>query len=707
MTLYPRHESRVRRLPIASDGAPELIHDARTQGIDPDPFPAALSRIARIVSGTLELREVFAQVADVAREVLPFEAMGVCRLETPDVFRKYAVVGIEPEDESPTNVARLEDFSPAMRPEPGRTQRFNDAAAELDPDYPMDLEILECGVRSMLCSPLMSGSRIDGEVWFTSSHLGAFTERHEKAASAIADILSLSLEHERLWNLEVKRRRRLDAVDTLLPTMAETLDVRGVFNRVSEIVQPVLPHALLILTSLSEDRRELTVDVSTGDPTSEMPMCFPAAGPQGTTAPEYLLVPDIEDVAEPCAARSGCRQLGMRSFLGIPMSHDGGTRWLLFLSLSANQYSEEDLNVARRVADHVSLVLSHQRLAAEERRAAEARERASRLEERVQVLTAELETTLGYRRVIGESDAWKGVLTQATKVAQAETTVLLTGESGTGKEVIARLIHRASPRAKGPFVGLNCAALPDTLLESELFGHEKGAFTGAVAAHPGRLEQAAGGVLFLDEVAEMTPSVQAKLLRVLQEREFQRLGGTRPVKADVRIVAATNRDLERALAHGEFREDLYYRLHVFEIRLPALRGRREDILPLAEAFLEEIGGVVGRKAAGIAPDAAQALLSYDWPGNVRELRNALERATILCDGGLITLEHLPIRASGPQLLRRTNGFPSGGVRLDTVERDLIVDALRAAENNRSRAARLLGITRSQLYTKLQKHRLDA
>jgi len=594
-----------------------------------------------------------------------------------------------------------------MRPQSGRTQRFNDAPAELDPSFPMDLEILDCGVRSMLCSPLMAGPRIDGEVWFTSSSLGAFTEAHEKAASAIADILSLSLEHERLWNLEVMRRRRLDAVDNLLPTMAETLDVRGVFSRVSEIVQPVLPHALLILTSLSEDRRELTVDVSTGDPTSEMPMCFPAASPAGATAPEYLLVPDIEDVAEPCGARNGCRQLGMRSFLGIPMSLESGTRWLLFLSLNPNQYSEEDLNVARRVADHVSLVLSHQRLAEEERRAAEARERASRLEERVQVLTAELETTLGYRRVIGESESWKDVLTQATKVAHAETNVLLTGESGTGKEVVARLIHRASPRAKGPFVGLNCAALPDTLLESELFGHEKGAFTGAVTARPGRLEQAAGGVLFLDEVAEMTPTVQAKLLRVLQEREFQRLGGTRPMKADVRIVAATNRDLERALAHGEFREDLYYRLHVFEIRLPALRQRRDDILPLANAFLEEIGATVGRKAAGISREATQALLSYDWPGNVRELRNALERATILCDGGLITLEHLPIRASGPRLVSRTDAFPSEGVKLDTVERDLIVDALRAAENNRSRAARLLGITRSQLYTKLQKHRLDA
>ena len=692
--------ARKRRLIIPIEGARGLQADG-------DPFPAVLSRIARIVSGTLELRAVFAQVADTAREVLPFEVMGVCRLETPDVFKRYAIAGLPEDDDDPTDVARLEEFSPAMRPEPVSVTRFDDATLDLDPSYRMDAEILEFGVRSMLCAPLMSGPRLEGEVWFSSSQTHAFNERHEKAAAAIADILSLSLEHERLWNMESLRRRRLEAVDKILPALAETLEVRGVFNRVSEIVQPVLPHALLILTSLNPDRRELTVDVSSGDPVPDMPMCFPM-GPADGPAPDYVLVPDVEDVESPCGARNGCRQLGMRSFLGIPMSlESGGTRWLLFLSLNAGQYSEEDLNVARRVADHVSLALSHQRLAEEERRAAEARERASRLEERVLVLTAELETTLGYRRVIGESETWKGILTQATKVAQAETTVLLTGESGTGKEVVARLIHRASPRAKGPFVGLNCAALPDTLLESELFGHEKGAFTGAVSARPGRLEQAAGGVLFLDEVAEMTPTVQAKLLRVLQEREFQRLGGTRPLKADVRIIAATNRDLERALARGEFREDLYYRLHVFEIRLPALRQRREDILPLAEAFLEEIGGVVGRRAAGISREATQALLSYDWPGNVRELRNALERATILCDGGLILLEHLPIRASGPTLVKRSDAFPTEGVTLDTVERDLIVDALKAAENNRSRAARLLGITRSQLYTKLQKHRLDA
>jgi Nif-specific regulatory protein len=327
----------------------------------------------------------------------------------------------------------------------------------------------------------------------------------------------------------------------------------------------------------------------------------------------------------------------------------------------------------------------------------------------MEVLKEELETTRGHRRVVGHSKSWSEVLRQAARVAPTETTVLLTGESGTGKEVVARFIHRGSPRASGPFVALNCAALPEALLESELFGHEKGAFTGAIAARAGRLEQAKGGVLFLDEVGEMTPAVQVKLLRVLQEREFQRLGGARTIKADVRIVAATNRDLQKALAKGEFREDLYYRLRVFEIALPPLRERRDDVLPLAEAFLEEIGAEVGRPAAGISREAREAMLAYDWPGNVRELRNALERATILCDGGLITAEHLPIALGRsertPPPAERTDAFPASGVDLEVVERDLIAKALRTARNNRSRAARLLGITRSQLYYRMQKHGL--
>jgi two-component system NtrC family response regulator len=291
-------------------------------------------------------------------------------------------------------------------------------------------------------------------------------------------------------------------------------------------------------------------------------------------------------------------------------------------------------------------------------------------------------------------------------VAQTETTVLLTGESGTGKEVVARFIHQGSRRKHGPFVAINCAALPDQLLESELFGHERGAFTGAVAAKPGRIEQANGGVLFLDEVGEMAPAVQAKLLRVLEEREFMRLGSTRSSHADIRVVAATNRDLHAAMRRGEFREDLYYRLSVFEIALPPLRDRLDDILELADAFLEEIGGTVGKPPAGIARDAQDQLLAYGWPGNVRELRNAIERAVILADGGYIRSEHLPVtmpRQSSAQPSADT--LPPGGVNLEAIERSLVLKALAQARYNKTRAAKLLGLTRAQLYSRIEKYGL--
>jgi two-component system response regulator HydG len=279
--------------------------------------------------------------------------------------------------------------------------------------------------------------------------------------------------------------------------------------------------------------------------------------------------------------------------------------------------------------------------------------------------------------------------------------VLITGESGTGKEVVARLIHRGSARRAGPFVALNCAALAEHLLESELFGHEKGAFTGAHAAHPGRIDQAAAGTLFLDEVAEMSPTVQAKFLRVLQEREYQRLGGTKTLKADVRVVAATNRDLKASIARGTFREDLYYRLAVFDIALPPLRERPDDIPLLVSAFLEEIGRNVGRPAAGISGEALAALSRHGWPGNVRELRNAIERAVILCEGGIIEIEHLP-RFNGVAQARTG----SENLRtLDETEREMITQALAKSGNNKSQAARLLGLTRAQLRARLEKHGL--
>jgi len=301
--------------------------------------------------------------------------------------------------------------------------------------------------------------------------------------------------------------------------------------------------------------------------------------------------------------------------------------------------------------------------------------------------------------VIGTSNGWLSILKQAKQVADTETTVLLVGESGTGKEVIARFIHRISRRKDGPFVGLNCAALPEHLLESELFGYERGAFTGAHQAKPGQIELAAGGVLFLDEVGEMSLSGQAKFLRVLQEREFQRLGGVRPQRANVRVIAATNRNLEKAVERGAFREDLYYRLLVFDIHIPPLRERATDILELSEAFLGDIARSFGRPPAGLTNDAREALLRHDWPGNVRELRNALERAAILCEGGLITTDHLSLQPRFRSTLPQTTD-------LSVVERETIHGVLRECRGNKARAARQLGLSRTQLYVRLRKYELE-
>jgi len=319
---------------------------------------------------------------------------------------------------------------------------------------------------------------------------------------------------------------------------------------------------------------------------------------------------------------------------------------------------------------------------------------------RVRSIAEELDRkSLGRGHIVGQSAAWREVLASATQVAATQATVLLQGDSGTGKEVVARFIHRSSPRKDGPFVAINCAALPETLLESELFGYERGAFTGATQTKPGQIEQAAGGVLFLDEVGEMSPSAQAKLLRVLQEREFQRLGATRTIRANVRIVAATNRDLRKAVEAGTFREDLYYRLHVFEIRIPPLRDRKDDLPLFTDSFLKDIGRSLVSAPAGLTDEARAALLAHDWPGNVRELRNVLERAAILCEGGLITTEHL-------SLYSRRAATPSSTTDLGTLERQMIEQVLGETHWNKVMAAKRLGLTRTQLYGRLRKYDLD-
>ncbi len=305
--------------------------------------------------------------------------------------------------------------------------------------------------------------------------------------------------------------------------------------------------------------------------------------------------------------------------------------------------------------------------------------------------------------ILGESAAMRDVFELVGKVADQDTTVLIEGETGTGKELIARSIHATSHRAGSPFVVVNCAAIPDTLIESELFGHEKGAFTGADRKRLGRFELADGGTVFLDEVSELTGQAQVKLLRVLQERSLERLGGSGTINVDVRVLAATNRNLQEQISRGGFREDLYYRLNVFPIHLPPLRERAEDIPLLAGHFASLV------RAGGVAPDAVKILQEYGWPGNVRELENVIERAAILAGPGqeiaarfISHLEAIPVhREDAPRVT-----IPEGGVDIEDLEKQHILEALRKAGGNKSEAARLLHMTRRRLYSRMQHHDIE-
>jgi DNA-binding NtrC family response regulator len=325
------------------------------------------------------------------------------------------------------------------------------------------------------------------------------------------------------------------------------------------------------------------------------------------------------------------------------------------------------------------------------------------------VLREELERQYDFSAIIGTSPQVVAIMRLAGDVAVTNATALIAGESGTGKELLARAIHYNSRRAGHPFVAINCATLPENLLESELFGYEPGAFTSAEKRKKGRFELAEGGTLFLDEIGEMSLGVQVKLLRVLEQREFSRLGGTETLRADVRLITATNQDLAELVRNKEFREDLYYRINVFPITIPALRERTQDILPLARHFLRELMERTGKVVTNIQPEARRILLNYSWPGNVRELKNVLERAVILTQDSSIGPEHLPVRLQQERavLADVAVSLPPQGLSLADVERSLLEQALERSRYNKSRAARLLGLSRAKLRYRLKKHGLDA
>jgi transcriptional regulator with GAF, ATPase, and Fis domain len=682
-----------------------------------------LEDLLATLSGVLDVREVVDRISAIAQKVLRHDAMAVTTvLERENVIRVHALSGFT--DFPPFFEAPLPE--PELLSEPWEHRIIDDLTA--DPRYAGSPTVV-AGMRSVLGLPVRFEGRLHYGVNFYSRSTAAFTPDDALIGRRIADHVALALSHQRLaeqsrFNAELKARTAsLELLDELLATLTDAGKVSDLFDRISAVAKNVIPHDAMAVPVLLPDGVHARRYASAGLDVSSLPEVIPV--PPGFRRGDEWDYDLIEDASQrPEDYNQQVASMGFRSVLRVPIRLDGRfAAGLAFMAHAPDVYKPGDVLAARRIAERFALCLMRERGAEAWKRAGEASTRAAHLEMRLRALSDELDARTGYKRAVGESTAWREVLTQAMQVAATDTTVLLLGESGTGKEVVAHFLHRASPRAGGPFIALNCAALPEQLLEAELFGYERGAFTGATQSKPGQLEQAGGGTLFLDEVGEMAPSAQAKFLRVLQEREFQRLGGTRVLRTDARVVAATNRNLQQAMQAGQFREDLYYRLNVFAIRLPPLRDRPDDVLPLADAFLAEFGRSLGRPPAGISRDARRKLLDYHWPGNVRELRNILERAAILCDGGLIAAEHLalngaatpppaspaapaPAPADVPAAEAPMAADPAEVGDLRAMERTMIEQALQNARFNKSKAAAALGLTRAQLYVRMRRYGLE-
>jgi Nif-specific regulatory protein len=510
--------------------------------------------------------------------------------------------------------------------------------------------------------------------------------------------------------------RKLTSLLDVSQALASPANVKSAFHRVLEILERYHGTGRSVIALPREDGRRLYLHASIGirAPHADAPI-------GGTLAQQVfdsgrpLVVPRVSQ--EPAlsgrgtrtdaprharAPRDGARGRGFEdtdlTYICVPVQQSRQCRGVLEVELAfrSDRNYDRTMKFYGVVGSMLAQALKMQTLLEADR--------ARLVNENVR-LRDELRERYDFSHILGTSGAMRQVCEQVVQVARTNTTVLIRGESGTGKELIAQAIHYNSLRARKSFVKVSCGALPETLIESELFGYEKGAFTGAEQRKKGRFELADGGTLLLDEIGDINLATQVKLLRALQEREFERLGGTDPVKVDVRLIAATNKNMEAAVADGTLRQDLLYRLNVFTIFVPPLRERKSDVLLLADHFVEKLSTDHGKQVKRISTPAIDALVGYHWPGNVRELQNVIERAVLVCDGQVIHLHHLPPTLQTAEGSGTANSL-SFGDAVAGFERDLIEDALKMARGNRARAARLLQATRRIVNYKIKQYGID-
>jgi Nif-specific regulatory protein len=484
----------------------------------------------------------------------------------------------------------------------------------------------------------------------------------------------------------------------------QSLDLKQVIQPVLTAVTDHLGMLRGTITLLNRNTREILIEAAYGLSSTERQRGRYKLG-EGITGKvvqsgQPKVIPRISeepDFLNKTGARRA-RQYQDISFICVPVKI--GNETIGALSVDREFVGESKLQEDVRILSVVASLIAQ----AVKIRQSVMEERAQLMEENDR-LHRELEERFSPSNIIGKSKAMQHVFDMVAQVSKSDATVLIRGESGTGKELVAQAIHYNSPRAAKALIKVNCAALPETVIESELFGHEKGAFTGAVSTRKGRFEMANGGSIFLDEIGDLSPMMQVKLLRVLQEKEFERVGGNETIRTNVRVIAATNRDLERLMEEGTFREDLYYRLNVFPIHIPPLRERRDDILLLSDHFIDKYGEANHKTIQRISTPAIDLLMNYHWPGNVRELENCVERAVLLSVDGVIHSHHLP---PSLQSAESTNTQIRGSLQetMDNLERELLMDALKSTKGNMARAARMLDITERIMGLRVKKHGID-
>lgn len=502
----------------------------------------------------------------------------------------------------------------------------------------------------------------------------------------------------------------LTALYEISKALAWSLDLKSTSSKIMEILSSVLGMRRGTLTLLHPETGELVIETAHGLSPEEITRGRYKKG-EGITGKvlesgEAIVIPDIGK--EPLFLnRTGARSLDTKkgiSFICVPVKVAGETIGVFSVDRLFDESisPQEDVRVLTIVSSLIGQAVKLNQLIAIEK---------EKLIEQNRQLQGELKNKYGLKNIVGQSRKMMDVYEAVERVSKSKATVLLRGESGTGKELIARAIHFASPRADKPFLKINCGAIPESLLESELFGHEKGSFTGATELRKGRFELANEGTLFLDEIGEMPMSLQVKILRVLQEMKFERLGGSKTISVDVRLVAATHQDLEKAIIEGKFREDLYYRLNVVPISLPSLRERKEDIPMLASFFLKKFNEENGR-VVQVDEGALSALMTYSWPGNVRELENMIERMVVMTDSNMISrdsVEKLLLSASSEKKGEGSSARDKGDLpyTVESVERARIIQALKQCSGIQAKAAKVLGITPRQIGYKIKKYNIHS